>query len=145
MYEAKEIHDPIAGCLTKRIIYRPSNCKAARKSEIVQIVDRAYQETKGEGTRKLKVRTSHYYSGLSSNAIQKKIERHAETRKTETAFRKQGSPEANIKACREQERHQVGLVSLASMPATIHGDTYKYIMSVIDIFSFVFLCPLQTK
>ena len=72
LYEAKEIHDPIAGCLIKRI-YRPSNCMAARKSEIVQIVDRAYQETKGEGARKLKVRTSHYYSGLSRNAIQKKL------------------------------------------------------------------------
>ena len=32
------------------------------------------------------------------------------------------------------------------MPATIDGDTYKYFMSVIDIFSrFVFLSPLQTK
>ena len=32
------------------------------------------------------------------------------------------------------------------MPATIDGNTYKYIMSVIDIFSrFVFLRPLQTK
>ena len=31
------------------------------------------------------------------------------------------------------------------MPATIDGDNYKYIMSVIDIFSwFVFLRPLQT-
>ena len=31
------------------------------------------------------------------------------------------------------------------MPATIDGDTYKCIMSVIDIFSwFVFLRPLQT-
>ena len=67
----------------------------ARKSEIAHIVDRAYQETKGEGARKLKVHTSHYYSGLSRNAIQKKIERHEETPKTETAFRKQGSPEAN--------------------------------------------------
>ena len=35
---------------------------------------------------------------------------------------------------------------MPSMPATIDGDTYKYIMSVIDIFSrFVFLRPLQTK
>ena len=35
---------------------------------------------------------------------------------------------------------------MASMPATIDGDTYKYIMFVIDIFStFVFLRPLQTK
>ena len=45
----------------------------ARKSEIVQIVDGAYQEKKGEGARKLKVYTSHYYSGLSRNAMQKKL------------------------------------------------------------------------
>ena len=37
-------------------------------------------------------------------------------------------------------------MSMASIPATIDGDTYKYIMSVIDIFSrFVSLRPLQTK
>ena len=51
MYEVKEIHDPIGGCLTKYIIYRPSNYMVAGKSEIAQIVDRAYQETKGEGAR----------------------------------------------------------------------------------------------
>ena len=35
---------------------------------------------------------------------------------------------------------------MVSMPATMDGDTYKYIMSVIDIFSrFFFLRPLQTK
>ena len=45
----------------------------AQKSEIAQIVDLAYQETKGEGARRLKVHTSHYYSGLSRNAIQKKL------------------------------------------------------------------------
>ena len=40
----------------------------------------------------------------------------------------------------------VSMASMPSMPATIDGDTYKYIMSVIDIFSrFVFLRPLQTK
>ena len=45
-----------------------------------------------------------------------------------------------------QERHQVDLVNLQSMPVTVGGITYKYIMSVIDIFSrFVFLRPLQSK
>ena len=35
---------------------------------------------------------------------------------------------------------------MISMPATIDGDTYKYVMSVIEIFSrFLFLRPLQTK
>ena len=35
---------------------------------------------------------------------------------------------------------------MASMPATIDGDTYKYIMSLIDIFSRLpFSLPLETK
>ena len=35
---------------------------------------------------------------------------------------------------------------MVSMPATIDGDTYKYITSVTDIFSrFLFLRPLKTK
>ena len=35
---------------------------------------------------------------------------------------------------------------MANMPVTIDGDSYKYIMSVIDIFSrFPFLRPLRTK
>ena len=114
----------------------------ARKSEIAQIVDRAYQETKGEGASKLKV---HYYSGLSRNAIQKKLNVMKKPQKLRPLFQNK-APLRPIKACRVQERHQVDLVSMASMPATIDGDTYKYIMSVIDIFSrFVLLRPLQTK
>ena len=145
LYEVKEIHDPIAGCLTKRIIYRPSNCMVARKSEIAQIVDRAYQEPEGVGARKLKVHTSHYYSGLSRNAIQKKLNVMKKPQKLRPLFANK-APLRPIKACRVQERHQVDLVSMASMPVNIDGDTYKYIMSVIDIFSrFVFLRPLQTK
>ena len=55
------------------------------------------------------------------------------------------APLRPIKACKVEERHQVDLVSMTSMPATIDGDNCKYIMSVIDIFSwFVFLHPLQT-
>ena len=35
---------------------------------------------------------------------------------------------------------------MASMPATIDGDTYKYIVSLIDIFSRLpFSLPLETK
>ena len=51
-----------------------------------------------------------------------------------------------IKAGKVQERHRVDLVNMQSMPVTVGGITYKYIMSVIDIFSrFVFLRPLQSK
>ena len=44
-----------------------------RKSEIALIADCAYQETKGDGARKLKLHTSYLYSGLSRNIIQNKL------------------------------------------------------------------------
>ena len=54
------------------------------------------------------------------------------------------APLLPIRASKVQEKHQVDLVSMVSMPATIDG--YKYIMYVIDIFSpFLFLRLLQTK
>ena len=56
------------------------------------------------------------------------------------------APLRPIKASKVQGRHQVDLVSMQSMPVTIGTNTYKYIMSVIDIFSrFVFLRPLKSK
>ena len=145
MYEVKEIHDPIVGCLSKRIIYKASNCMVVRKSEIAPIVDSIYQETKGDGARKLKLHTSHHYSGLSRNVIQKYLNVMKQPQKLRPLFQNK-APLRPIKACKVQERHQVDLVSMASMPATIDGNTYKYIMSVIDIFSrLLFLRPLQTK
>ncbi len=116
-----------------------------RKSEIPLIVDRVYHETKGDGARKLKLHTSHHYSGLSRNAIQKNLNVMKQPQKLRPLFQNK-APLRPIKACRVQERHQVDLVNMASMPAAIDGDKYKYIMSVIDIFSrFEFLRPLQTK
>ena len=89
--------------------------------------------------------TSHHYSGLSRNAIQKKLNVMKQHQKLRPLFQNK-APLRPIKVCRMQERHQVDLVSMASMSATIDGDTYKYIMSVIDIFSrFVFLRPSQSK
>lgn len=56
------------------------------------------------------------------------------------------APLRPIKATKVQVRHQVDLVNKMSMPVTVDEVTYKYIMSVIGIFSrFVFLRPLKSK
>lgn len=145
MYEVKEIHDPIVGCSTKRITYKKTDCIVVRKSEVPTIIDCAYQETKGDGARKLKLHTSYHYCGFSRDVIQNKLNAMKQCQKLRPLFQNK-APLRPIKAIRVQERHQVDLVSMASMPATIDDDTYKYIMSVIDIFSrFVILRPLQTK
>ena len=145
LYEVKEIHNPLVGCSSKRIVCKASNCIVVRKSEIAPIIVTTYKETKGDGARKLKIHASHHYSGLYRSVIQTKLNAMKQPQKLRPLFQNK-APLRPVKACRLQERHRVDLVNMASMPATIDGDTYKYIMSVIDIFSrFVFLRSLQTK
>ena len=116
-----------------------------KKSEVSQVVDRAYCQTKGEGAVKLSKQMSQIYCGLSRRIIQRNLNSMKQQQKVRPLFQNK-APLRPIRASKVQERHQVDLVSMASMPAPIDGDTYKYIMSVIDIFSrFLFLRPLQTK
>ena len=68
------------------------------------------------------------------NAIEKILNVMKQSPKPRPLFQN-NTPLRPTKACRVQERHQVDLVSMASVPATIDGDTYTCVMSVIDIFS----------
>ena len=74
------------------------------------------------------------YCGLSRRIIQCNLNSMKQQQKVRPLFQNK-APLRPIRASKVQERHQVDLVSMASMLATIDGDTYKYIMSVIDIFS----------
>ena len=88
---------------------------------------------------------SQIYHGLLRRVIQHSLNSLKQQQKIRPLFQNK-APLRPIRASKVQERHQVDLVSMVSMPVTIDGDTYKYIMSVIDIFSrFLFLRPLQTK
>ena len=107
-----------------------------------QLVDSAYYETKSEGTKKLSKQMSQIYHGLLRRVIQHSLNSLKQQQKIRPLFQNK-APLRPIRASKVQERHQVDLVSMVSM---LDGDTYKYITSVIDIFSrFLFLRPLQTK
>ena len=129
----------------KRIVEKGSNCIVVKKSEVSRLVDSAYYETKGEGARKLSKQMFQIYLGLSRQIIQHGLNSMKQQQKVRPLFQNK-APLRPIRASKVQERHQVDRVSMISIPATVDGDTYKYIMSVIDIFSrFLFLRPLQTK
>ena len=113
-----------------------------KKSDVSQLVDGAYYETKSEGTKKLSKQMSQIYHGLLRRVIQHSLNSLKQLQKIRPLFQNK-APLWPIRTSKVQERHQVDLVSMVSM---LDGDTYKYIMSVIDIFSrFLFLRPLQTK
>ena len=128
IYAVKEFHDPTIGKPKKRIVEKATNCIVMKKSDVSQLVDSAYYETKGEGAKKL----SKQMAQLSRRIIQHSLNSIKQQQKVRPLFQNK-APLRPIRASRVQERHQVDLVSMISMPATIDGDTYKYIMSVIDI------------
>lgn len=70
VYELKDVHDPMEGSISKRIVEKESNSIVVKRSEVSKIVDCVYQETKGDGAAKLKIHTSHQYSGISRRMIQ---------------------------------------------------------------------------
>ena len=87
---------------------------------------------------------SQVYRGLSRRIIQHSLNLMKQKQKFRPLFQNK-APLRPIRASKVQERHQVDLVGMVSMSATMDVDTYKY-MSVIDIFSrFFFLRLLQTK
>ena len=113
-----------------------------KKSDVSQLVNGAYYETKSEGTKKLSKQMSQIYHGLLRRVIQHSLNSLKQQQKIRPLFQNK-APLRPIRTSKVQEIHQVDLVSMVSM---LDGDTYKYIMSVIDIFSkFLFLRPLQTK
>ena len=71
-----EIHDPTVVQPKKRIVEKASNCDVVKKSEVSQLVDGAYYETKraggegGGGAKKLSKQMSQIYRGLSRRIIQ---------------------------------------------------------------------------
>ena len=145
IYAVKEIYDPTVGQPKKRIVEKATNCIVVKKSDVSQLLDGAYYETKGEGAKKSSKQMSQIYRGLSRRLIQHSLNSMKQQQKVRPLFQNKAPPRPT-RASKVQERHQVDLVSMVSMPATMDGDTYKYIMSVINIFSrFFFLRPLQTK
>ena len=61
---------PIGRKHINRIVQKESNSIVIKKSEVSEIVDCVYQETKDDGAAKLKTRMSHQYSGISRRIIQ---------------------------------------------------------------------------
>ena len=66
----KEIYDPTVGQPKKRIVEKVTNCIVVKKSDVSQLLDSAYYETKGEGAKKLSKQMSQIYRGLSRRIIQ---------------------------------------------------------------------------
>ena len=100
---------------------------------------------KGEGERKIQPRIKRFYSDIGIKRIQKWLNSKENHFKINPVFSKK-PPLSPAVSKTVQRCKQVDLVDMTSMSVTKNGVEYKYILSILDVFSrFLKLSPLCTK
>ena len=115
-----------------------------KRSEVKKIVEKAFRKSKSAGYKKLRKRTADGYDGLSKRQVLKCALTSKKIRKLSVKFT------YKAKVCpvivKRIHEHQVYLVDMKGMQVEYKGKTYRYILSLMDLFSrFHWLAPLERK
>ncbi|XP_048244211.1 uncharacterized protein LOC124128564 [Haliotis rufescens] len=139
-----EIHNPVQGEYRLEIIDRDRKIVIS-KSELDNVICKFYTELRGSGAKKIRTLINQYYAGISQEAIQDFIDRQDDRQLLRPKFVNAAKLKPVISRT-PMGRHQVDLVELTGMPAENDGETFIYILSVIDVFTrILWLRPLSNK
>ena len=152
-YVVGETFHPVLGKEVRCILYNAGKSGSKpiaqlivlKKGDVDNVIEWFYNHFKGESARKLDKRVNKYFVGLSRNDIQKWIyanEKHSK----EKPFFSNKAPLKPIISKSVLGRNQIDLVDLSKHPQEMKGKTYRYILSVMDVFSrYIWLRPLERK
>ena len=116
-----------------------------RKSEILKTVKQTFIKSKGSGTEKNRHKINKKAVGISRRTTNRALKSLAVYQNTRPVFDNK-APLRPIKAIKVHERHQIDLVDFMRQPAKYHGIEYKYVLSVLDVFSrYLSLRSLKAK
>ena len=119
--------------------------KVVKKSEVSGVVAKTFKETKSAGYKNLKQRSHDSYTGLTGRKIRRVTSSNIRYRVHNAAFTNKAVPKP-VRARHVQSQHQIDLVDLSKEPVELGGKSYRYILSVMDVFSrYLWLVPLLTK
>ena len=108
--------------------------KIARDGDLATFVNTTLTFTKGSGARKLNIRLQSSTVGVSRAKIHRVLDRSAMYQLLKARFTNRANLRP-IRAKRVHDRHQVDLIDMSKWPVQHHGKTFRYILSVIDVFS----------
>ena len=116
-----------------------------RLSNQEAILGHFYVTYKGEGARKLLKRIQETYAGITREAVQNYINRNIKHCIQNPAFTNK-PPLQPVVEHTVNNKHQIDLVTFEKNPQVVNGVLYKYVLSVIDVFSrYLFLRPTSSK
>ena len=115
------------------------------KTQVKDVVENEFMKAKGCGARAISLRLRRKYSGLSELAVDKVLKKSKMYHKHYPKFTNVPKPKI-VTASNVGERWQIDLMDMRSDNIEYQGETYRYILSIMDIYSrYVFLRPLSNK
>ena len=119
--------------------------KVVRKTSIASLVAKTFDEAKSGGCKKLKNRAAASFAGLSERNILSVTNNEAKYRIHSVKFTNKATPRP-VTASTIQAQHQIDLMDLSKEAVDHNTRVYKYVLSVMDIFSrYLWLRPLEKK
>ena len=116
-----------------------------KRSEVKEIAEKVFHKPKSAGYKKLHKKTADGYVDLSKRQVLKCALTNEKIGKFSVKFTNKAKPHPVI-VKRIHEQHQVDLVNMKGMQEEHKGKTYRYILSLMDLFSrFHWLAPLERK
>ena len=101
---------------------------------------------KGEGAKKLHVRMCDHYVSISRTFCQNWLNSNREHSRTKNPPMTNKPPLRPVVSYTVQSQHQIDLVDFTKHAVEKDGKLYKYVLSVLDVFSrFVQLRPMGSK
>ena len=115
-----------------------------KRSEIKTLVKQTFDKRKS-GDKKVYRRGNEGFAGLRQRKTCRAIMEDKTSRKFNVKFTNKARPRpVRVKAIHDQ--HQIDLINMKNMAVVYKGKTYKYILSLLDVFSrFHWLYPLESK
>ena len=141
---SKNTFDPLYGTTMMRIVCQKGDKTriVPKKSEMDLIIQKFHKLSKGEGCGKLASRIKEIYTGPGKNTINNYLKKLKDVQQLKPVFTNVHEPKT-ITAKAPMIRHQLDLINMSKYPSKSEGVEYKYILSVLDIFSrFLWLVPL---
>ena len=119
--------------------------KVVRKTSIASLVAKTFDEAKSGGCKKLRNRAAASFAGLSERNILSVTNNEAKYQIHSVKFTNKATPRP-VAASTIQAQHQIDLMDLSKEAVDHNTRVYKYVLSVMDIFSrYLWLRPLEKK
>jgi len=116
-----------------------------KKEGLRDVVKKMYKSSKGSEVRTIYHKLRNSYSGVAEREVQKVLAKSSVRQRLNVRFENKARLRP-VRAQTGQIRHQIDLVDMQRLRTKYKGKTYKYVLSIIDVFSrYHWLVPLQTN